>query len=152
LPTQIHFARDESIAGRIVRLLHAATATVDGALYRFNHAGLAQALKETAVRGVRVRLLVDGNKYKESRTTQELLGGGVLPFRPSFGRQGRGTKMHHKFVVIDQAMVLTGSYNWTIESEEENHENLLIIPEPESVKAYRREFEALWTAAGRDAS
>lgn len=147
---EIHFTRTESIANRIVQLLHDATASVDGALYRFSHPGLAQALEETAARGVRIRLLVDGNKYRESRTTQELLAGQVLPFRLSYGRQGRGTKMHHKFVVIDQATVLTGSYNWTIESEDENYENLLIVREPQPVEAYSREFDALWTAAGRD--
>ena len=98
---------------------------------------------------MRVRLLVDGNKYKENRTTQELLTGAIIPFRLSFGRQGRGSKMHHKFVIVDQQTVLTGSYNWTHESEEENHENLLILRDSFAVEAYTLEFEALWAGAGR---
>jgi phosphatidylserine/phosphatidylglycerophosphate/cardiolipin synthase-like enzyme len=101
---------------------------------------------------VRVRLLVDGNKYKESRTTQELLAGAIIPFRLGFGRQGRGSKMHHKFVILDQQTVLTGSYNWTLESEDENHENLLILKDAQPVEDYTREFEALWSGAGRDDS
>ena len=72
---EIKFARSESVADAIMHLIHEASTSIDGALYRFNHPGLAQALEETAQRGVRVRLLVDGNKYKESRTTQELLTG-----------------------------------------------------------------------------
>jgi phosphatidylserine/phosphatidylglycerophosphate/cardiolipin synthase-like enzyme len=149
---EIKFARRESVADVIMRLLHKASSSIDAALYRFNHPGLAQALEEAAQRGVRVRLLVDGNKYEESRTTQELLTSAFIPFRLAFGRQGRGSKMHHKFVILDQQTVLTGSYNWTLESEDENHENLLILQDPHPVEAYTREFEVLWSGAGRDDS
>ena len=147
---EIKFARSESLADAIMGLMHEASGSIDGALYRFNHPGLAQALEEAVHRGVRVRLLVDGNKYKESRTTQELLTGAIIPFRLAYGRQGRGSKMHHKFVILDQQTVLTGSYNWTHESEDENHENLLILRDPQSVEAYAREFEALWLGTSRD--
>ncbi len=149
---EIKFARSESVADVIMGLMHEASNSIDGALYRFNHPGLARALEEAAERGVRVRLLVDGNKYKESRTTQELLTGAIIPFRLAFGRQGRGSKMHHKFVILDQQTVLTGSYNWTHESEDENHENLLILRDSLPVEAYTQEFEALWTGAGQDES
>ena len=147
---EIKFARSESVADVIMSHVHEAYSSIDGALYRFNHPGLAQALEEAVHRGVHVRLLVDGNKYKESRTTQGLLAGGILPFRLAFGRQGRGSKMHHKFVILDQQTVLTGSYNWTLESEDENQENLLILRDAYSVEAYTQEFEALWSGAARD--
>ena len=147
---EIKFARSESVADVILGHLHEAASTIDAALYRFNHPGLAQAMEEVAERGVHVRLLVDGNKYKESRITQELLAGSTFPFRLAFGRQGRGSKMHHKFVILDQQTVLTGSYNWTHESEEENQENLLILREACAVNAYSEEFEALWADAHRD--
>jgi mitochondrial cardiolipin hydrolase len=146
------FARSESVADAIMNLLHEASSSIDGALYRFNHPGLAQALEDAVQRGVRARLLVDGNKYKESRTTQELLSSAVIPFRLAFGRQGRGSKMHHKFVILDRQTVLTGSYNWTLESEDENHENLIILREAYAVEAYTQEFEALWSGAARNGS
>jgi phosphatidylserine/phosphatidylglycerophosphate/cardiolipin synthase-like enzyme len=149
---EIKFARSESVADVILRLMQEAASSIDAALYRFNHPGLAQGLEEAAQRGVRVRLLVDGNKYKESRTTQELLAGAIIPFRLAFGRQGRGSKMHHKFVILDQQTVLTGSYNWTLESEDENHENLLILRDAHAVEAYTREFEGLWSGADGDDS
>lgn len=144
---EIKFARSESVADVIMRLLHEASGSIEGALYRINHPGLAQALEEAAQRGVRVRLLIDGNKYKENRITQELLDGALFPFRLAFGRLGRGSKMHHKFVILDRQTVLTGSYNWTHESEDENHENLLILRDQYSTDAYVEEFESLWAAA-----
>jgi phosphatidylserine/phosphatidylglycerophosphate/cardiolipin synthase-like enzyme len=144
------FARNESVADVIVRLLGDASSSIEGALYRFNHPILAQALESAVERGVRVRILVDGNKYKESRSTQELLSGAIIPFRLSYGRRGKGSKMHHKFMVVDRQTVLTGSYNWTMESEEENHENLIIMRNADPAEAYVREFDALWTGAARE--
>ena len=147
---EVKFARSESVAEAIMSLLRATSRSIDAALYRLNHPRLARALEEAVERGVRVRLVVDGNKYTESRSPQELLARAIIPFRLAYGRQGPGSKMHHKFVILDQQTVLTGSYNWTLESEDENYENLVILEEAQPVEAYTREFEALWTGAGRD--
>jgi phosphatidylserine/phosphatidylglycerophosphate/cardiolipin synthase-like enzyme len=35
--------------------------------------------------------------------------------------------MHHKFAVIDNKVVLTGSFNWTRNAAEDNHENIISI-------------------------
>lgn len=147
---EVKFARSESVAEALMSLLRATSRSIDAALYRLNHPRLARALEEAVERGVRVRLVVDGNKYNESRATQELLARAIIPFRLAYGRRGPGSKMHHKFVILDQQTVLTGSYNWTLESEDENYENLVILEEAQPVEAYTREFEALWTGAGRD--
>ena len=147
---EVKFSRSESVAEAIMSLLRAASRSIDAALYRLNHPLLARALEEAVERGVRIRLVVDGNKYTEGRATQELLARAIIPFRLAYGRQGPGSKMHHKFVILDQQIVLTGSYNWTLESEDENYENLVILEEAQPVEAYTREFEALWTGEGRD--
>jgi phosphatidylserine/phosphatidylglycerophosphate/cardiolipin synthase-like enzyme len=147
---EVRFSRSVSVAEAILRLLRLTSRTVDAALYRLNNPALVAALHEAVKRGVQVRLLVDGNKYKESCATQELLAGASVPFRLGYGRNGRGSKMHHKFAILDQQSVLTGSYNWTLESENENYENFVILEEALPVAAYAQEFEALWTGAGRD--
>jgi phosphatidylserine/phosphatidylglycerophosphate/cardiolipin synthase-like enzyme len=57
--------------------------------------------------------------------------------------------MHHKFALLDNSVVLTGSYNWTFASEEENYDNVLILREPRLVGIYQAEFEALWAEAAQ---
>ncbi len=142
---EVKFARNESVAEAIMDLFNGASGSIEAALYRVNHPRLVQVLEQAVGRGLRVRLLVDGNKYNESRATQALLSKAIIPFRLGYGRRGLGSKMHHKFVILDRQMVLTGSYNWTLESESENHENLVILEGPEPVEAYAREFEILWS-------
>lgn len=50
--------------------------------------------------------------------------------------------LHHKFCVIDDEVVMTGSYNWTFFSESINRENMLVIREDEIIiDTFIKEFE-----------
>lgn len=52
--------------------------------------------------------------------------------------------MHNKFCIIDNSILITGSYNWTYAAENKNKENIIIIENNTSViKAYSNEFEQL---------
>lgn len=46
--------------------------------------------------------------------------------------------MHHKFAVVDDTWLLTGSFNWTYNS---NAENMLMLPDPALCGAYQEEFK-----------
>ncbi len=141
------FTRTGSIADVIENLIGAATTSIDAALYGFSSQRLARALEEAHSRKLRVRLIIDGNKYRQSPRRQRLLAEQNLSFRLAFGLDGDGGKMHHKFALVDRKLVLTGSYNWTAASEAKNYENLLILRGPELVESYRAEFAALWDKA-----
>lgn len=141
---QALFTPEGPISRTIERLLREARATVDAAMYRITNPRLAQALAQARNRGLRVRLLVDRNKYEETAVTRELLAENPVPFYAIYGQRGKGSKLHHKFAVLDRRIVLTGSYNWTLESEEENHDHVLIIRDPKLVLAYQEEFDRLW--------
>jgi phosphatidylserine/phosphatidylglycerophosphate/cardiolipin synthase-like enzyme len=135
---------EDGIAEALESLLTEAARSIDIAVYRFNSARLAGALTAALERGIRIRLVLDRNKYEESASSRALFASSRIPFRVRYGRRGPGSKMHHKFAVIDGEVLATGSYNWTLESEEQNHENLLILRNSEQVKIYQREFEILW--------
>lgn len=145
--TEVIFTREKSAAEIIERLIRQTKNTFDAALYRFNSRRLAEALDEAGRRGVRIHMVIDRNKYNESQATRQLLDDHRFTFRLARGRGGNGSKMHHKFALLDEKIVITGSYNWTFASEEENYENLLILRDPELVRTYRPEFELLWAQA-----
>jgi len=147
LLTEAMFTRSNSVADAIERLIRATQVRLDAALYRLNSQRLTRALSEAHEKGVRIRLLIDRNRYQESPATRQLLSNRRMLFRVAYGRDGAGSKMHHKFALLDDSMVLTGSYNWTFASEEQNYENVLILREPRLVGSYQAEFEALWEDA-----
>jgi len=141
---EVLFTRATSVAAVIERLLSEACVSVDAALYRLNSPQLARALESALDRGVSVRLVLDRRKFEEDCPARDVVADHRLPFRLSSGRNGPGSKMHHKFVILDRRTVLTGSYNWTLESEEQNYEGLIILRDPKVTDSYAKEFAALW--------
>jgi phosphatidylserine/phosphatidylglycerophosphate/cardiolipin synthase-like enzyme len=71
--------------------------------------------------------------------------GGHLALRTGRGG-GRYAIMHHKFLVVDDRLVATGSFNWTREAECCNWENLVILDDPALARAFEAEFQRLWNA------
>lgn len=53
--------------------------------------------------------------------------------------------MHNKFCIIDNQIVITGSYNWTYYAENKNWENILITKNSAIINQYRVEFNKIKT-------
>ncbi len=51
--------------------------------------------------------------------------------------------VHHKFCIIDDELVITGSYNWTYYAENRNWENIVVIEDSSIVAGYVDEFEKI---------
>ena len=52
--------------------------------------------------------------------------------------------MHHKFALIDDEVLITGSYNWTKSAAHYNHENILVTNDATVVNRYLDCFRDLW--------
>ena len=48
---------------------------------------------------------------------------------------------HNKVIIIDGAVTITGSFNFTKAAQEKNAENLLIIRSREIARAYRENWQ-----------
>ena len=59
-------------------------------------------------------------------------------------RLARGDKLHHKFAVIDNKTVITGSFNWSPSAAHTNDETLLVIHSPQLAKHFTREMDRMW--------
>ncbi len=143
------FSRVSDISERIRKLISETAHSLDAALYRLNNPQLAEALGQSAAGGTRVRLILDRGKYESDAATRALLTESGLRYRLLRGRAEPESKMHHKFAILDDRTVLTGSYNWTMESQENNYENLLILRDPLQALEYKKEFETLWEQAAK---
>jgi len=52
--------------------------------------------------------------------------------------------MHHKFVIIDNNILISGSINWTKSAFFGNFENVLVTNESAIVQPFINEFERIW--------
>ncbi len=55
--------------------------------------------------------------------------------------------MHHKVIVIDARIVITGSYNFSRSAQEYNDENVLIIHDVATATRFLLEFERIFSTA-----
>ncbi len=124
----------------IVSAIDAAKKTVDCAVYTFTSRPIAQALVRAKRRGVKVRVIVDRTQSAGTYSKKRYLLKKGIPVRTHIGEG----LMHNKFAVIDTAIVVTGSFNWTASANEYNYENLLVIRSRALAKAFEREFGILW--------
>ena len=59
--------------------------------------------------------------------------------------------MHHKFAVIDGAVLLNGSFNWTRAAVIANRENIVITRHaPSLLSQFGGQFEMMWTEFSRN--
>ena len=54
-----------------------------------------------------------------------------------------GDKLHHKFSVIDNRTVITGSFNWSPSAAHQNDEVLLVIESPLLAAHFTQEMDRL---------
>ena len=148
----------------IGRILDTAQQTIDMALFVFSAQSLTDVLAERQDAGVAIRLLADPGFASRSFSEVLDLLGLALPDRfckleagnqplttPIKGigtpRLARGDKLHHKFAVIDNKTVITGSFNWSPSAAHTNDETLLVIHSPQLAKHFTREMDRLWDTA-----
>lgn len=128
---------------RIGEVLGEATRSVDVAMYDFTLDAIAEVLEQAARRGVVVRVVLStegGGGKKELEVCKRLDALAGVEVR-------RRADMHHKFSVVDAAVVLTGSANWTETSLEREANNLVVIRSRETAGAFAGEFTRLWQSA-----
>jgi len=137
----VYFSLVDDPEGAIIEQLNKAGKSIDIAMYYFTDRNLANAVIDAHNRGVRVRVYLDKDqkeaKYSKSRY---LAKHGVTILYSS-----NSYLMHHKFAVIDNEVVITGSYNWTASAGERNNENLIVIRDPPLASRYKQEFYRLWS-------
>jgi len=132
------------LAEHLCSYLVRAQQNIQVAVCWFTHRDIFEVLLKRLRAGVQVELLLEYD-------TQNIRLGG-LDFQLFIQQGGQlfactdAGLMHHKFAIIDHRLLLTGSYNWTYNS---NAENLLVLHDPALVQAFHDEFLRLKSTTKR---
>ena len=141
LPREAYTPRGTS--AEIVKAIDAAQASLVVANFSFTHADLIDALKRAKDRGVEIRIVFDRYQYGFLKEMAEMYALG-FDVRLSNGKDGQNGVMHNKFVVLDDKLVETGSFNWTFNGELNNYENAVFLDAPDDASAWAAYFERIW--------
>jgi len=143
---EVYFSPDDGAAERLVELVQGAQDSVYFLAYSFTLDELAEALVESSQEGVRVAGVMEARQV-ESNTGSDydrFLAAGL-----DVRLDGNPNNMHHKVLIIDEQVVVTGSYNFSLSAETRNDENSLVIFDPEVADLYLEEFRRVYAAAER---
>jgi phosphatidylserine/phosphatidylglycerophosphate/cardiolipin synthase-like enzyme len=129
---QVYFSPLGGCTEAIVDVLNHATNSVYVQAFSFTSTPIAKALVDAHQRKVMVRVILDDSQRSEKYTEADFLEHyGIPPLIDS-----KHAIAHNKIMIVDEGIVITGSFNFTKSAEEKNAENLLVINDPVLARKY----------------
>ncbi len=141
---ETYFAPDDAPAFSLLPLLQNAQQSIYFLAYSFTSDPLGEAIRSRAAEGVAVAGVMDAEQIQSNIGTEyDLFKQAGLDVRPD----GNAGLMHHKVIIIDEEIVITGSYNFTNSAETRNDENLVILYNQQVAEYFLQEFQRVFGQA-----
>ncbi|GAB4398389.1 MAG: phospholipase D-like domain-containing protein [Anaerolineales bacterium] len=145
MPVQILFAAEDRAIEQIIPLIESAQSSIRFMAFSFTHSALGDAMLARAADGVEVAGIFETRgsetEYSELRP--------MYCARLSVRQDGNPGTFHHKVIIIDEKIVITGSLNFSDNANTSNDENVVILTNPQIAKLYLQEFSRRWDEATR---
>lgn len=132
------------IEARIIEEISKATTSIKVCMAWFTNNRIKSALEERMQNGVEVKLII----YNDSVNSR--YGVNLEKFEHYLVKAERGGIMHRKYCVIDNHIVITGSYNWSENAEFRNDENVVIVQDWKTANNCTKKFNEMWNTAKED--
>ena len=139
---EVYFAPEDQVSAEIIRIIESAEQRIDFLAYSLTSDEIADAIIKQAEAGIQVSGVMEQEQVRSNR------GGEYSRFIQEgldIRLDGNPANMHHKVIVIDGKIVITGSYNFSYNAEERNDENVLVIYDPIIVGLYMEEFDRVYS-------
>lgn len=134
---EVYFSPNGGCTKAIVRELNKGKSTILVQAYSFTSAPIAKALLNAHYRGVKVEVILDKSQRTQKYSSATFFFNAGIPTKID----GAHTIAHNKVMIIDEEIVITGSFNFTKAAEGNNAENLLIIHDKKLASLYTKEWE-----------
>ena len=124
----------------MLNLVRKANKSVKVAIFSFTHEDLGDELVKADIRGLDISVLVE----RRQRNVQKSQYTRLKDFDIGIKVDGNKYNMHHKFIIIDDKIVITGSPNFSYSGYNRNDENFLIIYNENLALEFVNEFDMLF--------
>jgi phosphatidylserine/phosphatidylglycerophosphate/cardiolipin synthase-like enzyme len=152
--TQVFFTsrddKSDDIRNAISEAIGKAHYSIRVAAFALTDPEITAQLKKAAESGITVEIITDFTNMNEQYSKINDLISCNIPvwhYGSTNAKQknSRYARMHHKFMVIDDKCVLTGSANYTKAGQKHNKENIVTIWEKKIIDGYIKQFDELKT-------
>lgn len=115
---------DQNASQRMIELIRSAQKSIKVAMFTWTRVDFAQELIAAAKRGVKVETVIDRYAGKgASAKIVRLLEQEGIPVLLSTGNK----LLHHKFIYIDDTILINGSANWTNAAFKDNDDYFIVL-------------------------
>lgn len=159
-----------AVEKKLIQIIDNANSSVLVATGHLRSWNLYKALRRAAIRGVKVELLLDGQEYVSTQKEKYLVekvkeckkeesdsycrSRGLYYSRKAM-KAGVNVyikyysfiwnfiispQMHHKYMIVDDETLYTGSYNWSANAEFNSFENIMVIKEYSVISDFKDNF------------
>lgn len=140
----VYFSPDDGVAIPVLEILNNAEESIYFMAFSFTTDEFGEAIRLKAENGLTVAGVMEEQQVKSN------LGTEYDPFKQAgldVFIDGIEGQMHHKTMIIDEKIVITGSYNFSRSAEERNDENLIVIYNEEIADFFLQEFQRVYQQA-----
>ena len=138
---ECYFFPNPSNEQRVVNMFRTCKKTLDLAIFTFTRDSIAQAILEANQRGVKIRCIGDDGNSKVKGSDVRLLALNGIPCKTDNNLRFH---MHNKMAIIDNSVVITGSFNWTSQAVNKNQDNILFIEDKNIAGQYTEYYNKIW--------
>ncbi|PWH17161.1 MAG: hypothetical protein DDG60_02660 [Anaerolineae bacterium] len=142
-PILVLFSPEDKPVQYIVTYLQNARRNIRFMAFSYTQPDMGNAMLERLKNGVVVEGVFEtvGSDSEFSEMLPLHCAGGKMR------RDGNPGFLHHKVIIIDNRIVITGSLNFSDGANKNNNENVIIIDNAEIAKRYLEEFQRVWQEA-----
>ena len=131
------FESEGNARERIIALISDAQSSLVFLAFVFTDDDIAQALIARHRAGLDVSGIIEARNADSSGSDFAALKKAGI----DIVKDGNPYILHHKVIILDASIVITGSYNFSASAANDNDENILIIHSPEIAAIYLEEFD-----------
>lgn len=149
IPVKLYFSPSDGTTAKIAQAINNSQEWLEFGIMVFTENSLGDAVLDAHNRGLDVRGIIDyvenpGSEYGELKENGVQVRDYVNPDGTSWPD---GPVFHHKYMIADfgegseNAVLVTGSHNWSASAESANDENTLIIHDLNLANQFHQEFK-----------
>ena len=141
---EVYFSPDDGVAAHIREILSNAEESIYFMAFSFTTDEFGEIIRAKAEEGLTVSGVMEDQQIKSNIGTE------YDPFKHAgldVFVDGNEGQMHHKTFIVDEKIVITGSYNFSNSAETRNDENIVIFYSEPIAEVYVEEFNRVFAQA-----
>ncbi|MEO0138888.1 MAG: phospholipase D-like domain-containing protein [candidate division WOR-3 bacterium] len=140
---EVYFSPEDDVEARIIKIVNMARKNIKFAAFSFSDNELGNALVYAKKRGVNVAGVIESKSVKNRGSEyNKFVKNGIDVLR-----DGNPYNMHSKYIIVDDSIVITGSYNFSRNAQELNDENVVIIFSKAMAERFSKNFNRIYGEA-----